>query len=266
MRYLKRVSISLALVLALSGLPLCKADAEELPILEDETKSDVDVVKDITVYTVDVNTAINLSTGSEDEGLIITLNVKSIENILNAAVTSPDWDSRCRYKDILILENILVDQLGISKTKAAAIIANICYEDSFAALTNSKAHFDDISVAIKKLGNGTRGYGCAQWTQSKRQNALEDYYISCNEDLKWELASIVAETSYLINELYVSDMIGNLYEDGDLENITGILACEYEAYSGHESDWYKQNGSYKSKNAARYTYAKHIYELFCERV
>ena len=114
------------------------------------------------------------------------------------------------------------------------------------------------------LGNGNRGYGVVQWTASYRQKSLKEYYAAIHSDLSWELTSVIAETAYLYNELYVSGTIGDLSEDGDLEDLTGKLGCEYEAYANSSKEWYKQNGQYRTTGSLRYTYAKHVYELICE--
>jgi hypothetical protein len=194
-------------------------------------------------------------------GATLTLGLSRIQEIVDKDVECPSWDTRKRYKDILILDEILVKQLGMSPMKAAAIIGNICYEDSFCALTNSDASLASIYEAKVRLGNGTRGFGISQWTSSNRQNELEKYYTEVNDSgLSWELTSVIAEAAYLYNELYVSGIIGDLSEDGDLEQVTGIVANVYEVYANKNNEWSSSNGVYKSKESPRYTYAKLIYD------
>lgn len=214
-----------------------------------------------TVYVVPVNTAVNVVSGEIQNGASLTLSLSRIQEIVEEDIEFPSWDTRKRYKDILILDEILVNQLGMSPTKAAAIIGNICYEDSFCALTNSAAQMSNINEARSRLGNGTRGFGIAQWTTGKRQNELEKYYIEVNNSgLSWELTSVISEAAYLYNELYVSGIIGNLSEEGDLEHMTGVVANQYESYASAGSEWSMSNGEYHSNGSPRYTYAKYIYD------
>lgn len=215
-------------------------------------------------YQVPISTAPELHSGEVKEGEYITFNLDDLMVYVDAEYDNFEWDTRNRIKDIYILKELLVNQLHVSPTKAAAIIGNICCEDSFAGLTNSKASLSSLSEAKSKLGNGSRGYGIVQWTASYRQKSLEEYYTAIHSDLSWELTSVIAETAYLYNELYVSGVIGDLSEDGDLEDLTGKLGCEYEAYAKSSQEWYKQNGQYKTTGSSRYTYAKHVYDLICE--
>lgn len=215
-------------------------------------------------YEVPINTAPVIETGDIKDGEYITIDLDKLMVYVDAEYDDFEWDSRKRIKDIYILKELLVNQLGVAPTKAAAIIGNICCEDSFAGLTNSAGNLSNISEANSKLGNGNRGYGVVQWTASYRQKSLKEYYAAIHSDLSWELTSVIAETAYLYNELYVSGTVGDLSEDGDLEDLTGKLGCEYEAYANSSKEWYKQNGQYRTTGSLRYTYAKHVYELICE--
>lgn len=236
-----------------------KAIAETVNAMVDNNLSETD-----TEYQVPISTAPELHSGEIKEGEYITFNLDDLMVYVDAEYDNFEWDTKNRIKDIYILKELLVDQLNVSPSKAAAIIGNICCEDSFAGLTNSKASLSDINEAKSKLGNGSRGYGIVQWTASYRQKSLEEYYTAIHSDLSWELTSVIAETAYLYNELYVSGVIGDLSEEGDLEDLTGKLGCEYEAYAKSSSEWYKQNGQYKTTGSLRYTYAQHVYDLICE--
>ena len=217
--------------------------------------------KDNSQYEVPINTAPHIESGKVLKGEDITINIDDLTIYLDAEYENYSWDTKRRIKDIYILKEILVDQLGMAPTKAAAIIGNICFEDSFAGLTNSAASLDNIHQAQNVLGSGDRGYGCVQWTASYRQKGLKDYYEVISKDLDWELTSVIAETAYLYNELQVSGILGDLTEDGNLEHLTGVVGCVYEAYGMSTTEWYQVNGLYKTDGCDRYTYAKHIYEL-----
>lgn len=217
--------------------------------------------KDNSQYEVPINTAPHIKSGKVLKGQDITINIDDLSIYLDAEYKNYNWDTKRRIKDIYILKEILVNQLGMAPTKAAAIIGNICFEDSFAGLTNSAASLDNIHQAQNVLGNGDRGYGCVQWTASYRQKGLKDYYEVISKDLDWELTSVIAETAYLYNELQVSGILGDLTEDGNLEHLTGVVGCIYEAYAMSTTEWYQVSGLYKTDGCDRYTYAKHIYEL-----
>lgn len=212
-------------------------------------------------YEVPINTAPHIKSGKVLEGQDITINIDDLIVYLDAEYENYSWDTKRRIKDIYILKEILVNQLGVAPTKAAAVIGNICHEDSFAGLTNSAASIDNIHQAKNVLGDGGRGYGCVQWTAAYRQKGLKDYYEVISKDLDWELTSVIAETAYLYNELQVSGILGDLTEDGNLEHLTGVVGCVYEAYAASTTEWYQVNGLYKTDGCNRYTYAKHIYEL-----
>ena len=217
------------------------------------------------LYTVPINTAFNLSTAQISEGLFLTVNIEHIDSILAQELVYPEWDTRKRFKDIQLLSEILMNEFGVSPTKTAAILGNVCYEDSFIALTGSAAHSDNLENLRGRLGKGTRGFGVIQWTSSKRQKPLLEYYERIYATgLDWEHTSVVAEAAYLYNELYVSGLIGNLSEDGDLEDLTGRLGVQYEAYGKSDSEWSVVNGLYRTSGSSRYTYAQKVYQWICE--
>ena len=189
----------------------------------------------------------------------VTYNLDPVYNILSEEYVSPNWDYRKRIQDINILTELLVNQLGVSKTKAAAIIGNVVFEDSFISRTSSAAHCKNIIEARERIGRGTRGFGIVQWTSKTRQNTLLSYLECASRDLPWETASIIAETTFLYNELKYSNILGDLSEEGDIENCTGIIGYEYEGYSAKSSEWRKEGNHYKSVNCPRYSYACDIY-------
>lgn len=235
-------------------------------IADDIKELSTDALANNSNYEVPINEVPHLKSGEILEGEYITIDLDKVMLYVDAEYDDYDWDTKKRIRDIYILKEILVNQLGVSPTKAAAIIGNVCCEDSFAGLTNSVANLNDLEHAKSVLGNGNRGYGCVQWTASYRQKGLQDYYEVVNKDLDWELTSVVAETAYIYNELCVSEILGDLSEDDDLMHVTGIVGCVYEAYAKSSSEWYKQDGRYKTNGCQRYTYAKNIYDLICKEV
>lgn len=255
-----------------------EVETQEVPTLQDDSvvSGVVDVESIVSktdeahevfynTYVIPIDTAVNLSTGETESVKTLVVNTEAIVNELNTEHESPEWDYRKRVEDIYILSEILVNQFGVSKTKASAIIANCCFEDTFIALTTSEAYISTLEEMEYRFNNASRGFGIAQWTQKKRRLALEEYYRSISQNYSWDMTSIIAETAYLYNELTLSGMIGDLSaDDMSLEQCTGILACEYEKYEGHEKDWVVSNGNYTSKNAARYNYAVCIYDMLTE--
>lgn len=189
----------------------------------------------------------------------VTYYLDPVYDILSEEYVSPDWDYRKRIQDINILTELLVNQLGVSKSKAAAIIGNVVFEDSFMSTTNSPARINSLDEAQKRLGRGTRGFGIAQWTAGYRQNTLLSYIKTTSKQLDWETAVIIAETTFLYNELKYSNILGDLSEEGDIENCTGIIACVYEGYANSSAEWVQHDGMYKSLKSPRYSYACNIH-------
>lgn len=212
------------------------------------------------VYTLPVQDVKDFRSGATIEVDEVPIYLGSIQNILSKDIQYPDWDNRKRFKDILILKDVLVDQLGVSKTIASAIIGNICYEDSFASITKSDNGLSSISEANQKLGASDGvGFGIAQWTSKFRQNKLKEYYNIACQDLDWETAAVVAECVYLYNELRASNLLGDMTKDCDLENATGKLGYEYLAYANRSKEWDQSSGVYKSIDCPRYNYAVKVY-------
>ena len=251
---------------------LGSSDTDSTEVMQQESIAEEENVQKIstpepfsgTLYTVPINTAFNLSNAQMSEGLFLTVNIEHIDAILAQEPVYPEWDTRKRFEDIQLLSEILMNEFGVSPTKTAAILGNVCYEDSFIALTNSAAHSDNLENLRSRLGKGSRGFGVVQWTMAKRQKALLEYYERVYATgLDWEHTSVVAEAAYLYNELYVSGLIGNLSEDGDLEDLTGRIGVQYEAYGKSGAEWSVSNGLYKTSGSPRYTYAQKVYQWIC---
>lgn len=211
------------------------------------------------VYTLAVQDVRDFKSGATIEVEEVPIYLGSIQNILSSDIEYPDWDTRHRYKDILILEDILVNQLGVSKSVASAIIGNICYEGSFAQMENSTSSLSDINEVNSRLGAETIGFGVAQWTSKFRQNKLKEYYNIASQDLDWDTATVIAECMYLYNELKVSNLLGDMSQECDIENATGKLAYEYLAYADRSNEWLCEDGRYISVDCPRYKYAMKIY-------
>lgn len=211
------------------------------------------------VYTLPVQDVKDFRSGATISVEQVPIYLGYIQNLLSSDIEYPEWDTRKRIKDVLILKDILVDQLSVSETVAAAIIGNICYEDSFVSLTNSEASLSSQREANSKLGSGERGFGIAQWTSKFRQNKLKEYYNIASQDLDWDTAAVVAECMYLYNELTASNLLGDMSEECNLEDATGRLGYEYLAYANRSEEWEYQDGYYKSVDCPRYKYAVKVY-------
>lgn len=210
------------------------------------------------VYTLPVQDVKDFRSGHRVSVDEVPIYLGSIQNIISSDIQYPDWDTKHRFKDILILEDILVDQLGVSKSIASAIIGNVCYEGSFASVENS-TKLSSYREAVNKLGTDVGGVGIAQWTAKSRQNGLKEYYSVACQDLDWDTATVVAETVYLYNELRASNFLGDLSQECDVEYATGKLAYEYLAYANRDIEWEHGDDFYRSNNCPRYNYAIKIY-------
>ena len=236
--------------------------------VQEQIQENIETIEEANVtmsntYTTVTNKALIFGTKDEVEVVPVTIGIPIIEYILSTEMESPEWEYRGRIRDIVLLYDIMVRQLNVTPTKASAIIANCCFEDTFTALTSSEAHSGDITNLSSRLGNGTRGFGIAQWTQKDRQNCLSDYYKDVNNaGYTWEVTSVIAESTCLYNEVLVSGLLGDLtIDDMSLEQATGAMACKFEAYQGWQNEWTITDGVYTNHNAARYNYAVHILEF-----
>lgn len=211
------------------------------------------------VYTLPVQDVRDFKSGkliSVDE---CSIYLGSIQNVISKDIECPEWDTRQRFKDILIIKEVLVDQLGVSPSIASAIIGNICYEGSFASVENTNSSLTDNQEVISKLGQGDGGFGIAQWTSKFRQNKLKEYYNVASQDLDFKTASVVAECIYLYNELRASNLLGDMTKGCDIEDATGKLGYEYLAYANRSKEWDYIDGKYISNESPRYDYALKVY-------
>ena len=228
----------------------------------ENTEPEVD--NSIVVDTIEV---LNIAAyGTEVCTVPLVFKTDIIERYIASDPYIPDWDYKHRFGDMLILSEVFVNQLGVPKNKAAAIIGNVCIEDSFTALTSSAARCESAEELYNRLGPGTRGFGIAQWTFSTRQDLLEQHYKEVPVE-NWELLSVIAECSYLYAELEISGILGDLStDDMTLEDATGKFACEFEGYNNCWNEWYTdENGTYHCYDSGRMFYAeKALWLLNCE--
>lgn len=256
MKFIRSLLLVVAMLLLVAFRPI-EAEAAELA-----STLHISPLKNVEQNLFKFDTKFTTTHSSKEKKPVesVTYYLDPVYDILSEEYVSPDWDYRKRIQDINILTELLVNQLGVSKTKAAAIIGNVVFEDSFISRTNSKARIDSIDEARERIGRGTRGFGIAQWTAKFRQETLLSYIEQANQHLDFEMACIVAETTFLYNELKYSNILGDLSEEGDIENCTGIIGVEYEGYKNHTSEWTKPGSEYSSLGSPRYSYACNIYK------
>lgn len=240
------------------GIIVAKTSIDDLSQVATEVSLVTDNYND-KVYTLPVNDIRDFKSGATISVEQIPIYLGTIQNILDSEVEYPEWDMRKRFKDILIIKDILVDQLGVSNSIASAIIGNICYEGSFSAVEGTKSTPSSYSELEDKLSSDDCGFGIAQWTSKFRQNKLKEYYSIACQDLDWETAAVVAECIYLYNELTASNLLGDMSKECNIEDATGRLGYEYLAYGKRSEEWSYEDGVYKSIDCPRYNYAMKVY-------
>lgn len=201
----------------------------------------------------------------------IYVNVKTLMYIYNNEYTYPSWDYKKRINDIEMLWEFLVEQQGVNRNIAAAIIGSICFEGKVGMEQGSYSVFKNINEAEIKLSadaNDT-GYGLVQWTYPKRRKFLLSYYkhINDNYDYDWETVCVLAECCTLYSELLDYKLFDDIYSEVDLMHACGLVGDVYENYSGSSKDWKIVDGQYKltSDNCSgfdRYKYALNILRYF----
>lgn len=229
----------------------------------------------VTTSLVNIDTigSVNMR---NSEGVTITTNevdvcVSDLLQAYDKEYDLPEWDTREKIATLTVIWNFLVEQQGVAPENAAGILGNIYSEGTFSQQQGTNVSISNISQARALLGSGKTGYGCAQWTYSKRQKALLQYYELAYELFpdNWDAVKIVAECCMILEECKAYNVFEDIYTATTIEDATGRVAVLYENYSGCESQWSRSNGRYhltksNSNGSLRLYYANSIYDYFTE--
>lgn len=201
----------------------------------------------------------------------ITINVNALMQAYEYDYPDYDWDTRGRINDIALLWEFLVNQQGVNKNIAAAVIGSVCYEGKVGMEQGSYRVFGSLAEAEGKLtapANGI-GYGIVQWTYPKRRKFLLENYRTIEQqfDYDWETTMVLAECCTLVSELRDYKLFNSLTDDVSLMHASGVICDVYENYSGSSSDWNMSNGQYYLTNdncsgADRYRYSEKVLDHF----
>lgn len=198
----------------------------------------------------------------------VEIKVMQLAEISEQEYEVPEWDFKERINTIQILWDFLVNQQGVSKQNASAIIGSICCEGDFGQKEGSKKCLNNIEEARKVLGNGEEGYGLVQWTYGSRQATLLKYYEMANEQYpdNWEQARMIAECCMLLEELKAYEIFDDIYTDTTIEDALGRLSRNYFKYENYWEDWNSSNVLIRETGGgkSRLNYATSIYGYFTD--
>lgn len=200
----------------------------------------------------------------------VQIDTEALMELYEEVSESPAWDVKEKIDIIELLWEFLVNQCEMSPMNAAALIGNIVAEGKFAEQQGTGLFLNNIEQARTLLGCGKKGYGIVQWTYAPRQRALLEYYELAYElyPEDWDRVKVTAECSMLIEEIKAYKIFDDIKVDTSIEDATGRVCVNYEAYKGSNRQWTKQNNTYrlvagKSSNGyQRLAYAKSVYEYF----
>ena len=192
----------------------------------------------------------------------VVFDLSKIEELSNAHLDSQPWDIHGRINDVPLLRYIFIDIFGYSEIFTDGLIGNIMCEDSFMATTNSSKHADNLQQALSKLSS-SGSYGICQWLSPDRKKGLSNMYNHVSKSVSdFKYISIIAETMWVRAE--VTDRSIKTSDYKSVEDATGAVGINIEAYGASESDWYYSDGAYhmKGNGNSRYRYAQGIYDLY----
>ena len=201
----------------------------------------------------------------------VNVNIMRLMQVYKADYQAEPWDTKKKLNTINLVWEFLVNQNNVDPTIAAAVLGSIVYEGEVGMQQGTYHVFTGIQDARNKLTAPTTdiGYGLVQWTSKGRRQWLLQFYEKVNEDLNydWETISVVAECCALLEEIKKYNLYEDLTMEYDIEDATGIFACEFEIYDGYKTDWSESNGHYTLRSGAdsglkRYKYALSIYDHF----
>jgi hypothetical protein len=224
-----------------------------------------------TSNTVDIEgIQCKASTGETITTDTVTVDIDSLMDIYYSDIEYPEWDIKQKINTLSVLWDFLVNQQGVSAENAAGILGNIYVEGNFGEQQGTGLHISNISQARTLLGSGSYGYGCCQWTYSKRQKDLLKYYEIANELFDdWSAVKIAAECSMILEESKALGVFDDIYTPTTIEDATGSFAIIFEGYSNSSNQWSQKDGMYyltsqKGSGVERLNYAYSIYNYFME--
>lgn len=199
----------------------------------------------------------------------IQLQADKLIETYNADMEYPEWDAKLKIHTLAVIWEFMVNQQGVPAENVAGLLGNVYIEGDFALRQGTNSGHGDINVARSILGRGTQGYGCVQWTFSKRQRSLLEYYEISYEMFEedWETTMIVAECCMLLEELKAYEVFDDIYTATSIEDATGRVACIYESYSNSSNQWSFDGKEYhlvsnSGSGHSRLNYAQQIYDYF----
>jgi hypothetical protein len=201
----------------------------------------------------------------------VNINTERLVEIYNTEYETPDWDCKDKINTIAVLWDFLVNQQGVPAENAAGILGNIYVEGCFAMKQGSYECSTNMEQVRDTCRGGKYGYGCVQWTYSRRQQSLLEYYELANEQFPsdFEATMITAECCMIIEELKVYNVFDNIYDATTIEDATGRVAITYENYKNCKDQWSKSGNKYylvqsSCSGSKRLKYANAIYKYFTE--
>lgn len=203
-------------------------------------------------------------------GVVHKINMNSLLDAYECAPELGDLDTKKAYREISVLWEFLVEQKGVHKNIASAIIGNCACEGKFGQMQGSDTYIKNIDDAEYYLKTSRKniGFGIVQWTNSERRERLYEYYKAANEYVyNIESLRILAELTCLYEELNEYGLFGSYQQEISIEDACGRISTKYERYAKCYEDWeVLSNGVCKLKNengsgAKRLEYAYEVYRL-----
>lgn len=241
----------------------------ELKPMTVQTMSLVEEVDNSNIILVDSVAMVDLRgiTVNTDE---VQIDTDTLMELYGEVSDSPAWDVKEKIDIVEMLWEFLVNQNDVDPINASALIGNIIAEGKFAEQQGTGLFLTSIGQARTLLGRGREGYGIVQWTHSSRQKVLLQYYELANDIYPddWDRAKVTAECAMLIEEVKAYKIFEDIKVGTSIEDATGRVCLNYEAYRNCEKQWKKQNGNYKlvsgkgTNGYERLSYAKSVYEYF----
>lgn len=250
----------------LIGTPISEEFVQAELIIDDGTTSIISTpMHETSLITIG---SIKMKT---DSGWIdtnpVSIDIEALREAYNTEYPEYDWDVKNKINTIYLLYEFLVNQNNVSHNIACAMIGAIMDEGYLGQKQNSSYCLSNIDDVHAVLGNGSCGYGLAQWTFSTRQKALANYYdLASTMFTDWNDIQMVAECCMLLEEVKAYEVFSSMDEFISIEQATGRMCKIYESYKGVDSQWSKDYTLVTDYGTGklRLTYAYAIHDLFKE--